>query len=98
MDESLRLFTPVPHTLRKIAFGSLDVGLKKYFEKDTQVHILTYLVHMNKEIWGDDVKEFKPERFSSENCEKRHPYAFAPFGHVSKKFFSAKKLEVDKNK
>lgn len=88
MDESLRLFTPVPHILRKVAFGSLHVGLERNFEKDTQLHILTYLVHMNKNIWGEDVHEFRPERFSQENNEKRHPYAFTPFGHVRIIFIS----------
>lgn len=84
MDESLRLFSPVPHSLRKVAFGELDLGIKQKIQKDAPIHILTYLLHVDETIWGKDVREFKPERFSAENCEKRHQYAFSPFGHVSK--------------
>lgn len=35
--------------------------------------------HTDKNYWGDDVGEFKPERFLSENFEKVHPYVYIPF-------------------
>jgi cytochrome P450 len=90
MDESLRLFSPVPHNVRKVAFGELDLGLENILEKDTQIHLLIHLAHTNKNVWGEDAREFKPERFLPENAEKRHPYAFSPFGHVRITFTKAK--------
>jgi len=35
-------------------------------------------LHYNEDLWGPDVKEFKPERFSSKSLP--HPYAYMPFG------------------
>lgn len=83
IDESLRLFTPVPQMPRSIVNEKLFVGIAKKLKVGTQIHILTSVLHRRKDIWGEDANEFKPERFSQENCDERDPYAYAPFGHVS---------------
>ena len=45
--------------------------------------ILIWIVNMamqrDKRIWGDDVDEFKPERFLPENADKLPPNAWRPF-------------------
>jgi cytochrome P450 len=30
-------------------------------------------------LWGEDADEFRPERFSKGECEKRDSFAFIPF-------------------
>ncbi|CAB4267329.1 unnamed protein product [Prunus armeniaca] len=77
--EVLRLYPPgieLPRTLRrKTQLGkfSLPAGV------DVSLHIL--LVHHNKELWGEDAHEFKPERFS-EGISKatKNQFAYFPFG------------------
>jgi cytochrome P450 len=41
--------------------------------------ILNILMQTDKDNWGDDVMEFKPDRFREENISKVHPYAYIPF-------------------
>jgi cytochrome P450 len=38
-----------------------------------------FYLHRNVKYWGEDALLFRPERFSSENLKKIHPYAFVPF-------------------
>lgn len=36
-------------------------------------------IHNDPAIWGEDVREFKPERFTQDNFENIHQYAYIPF-------------------
>jgi cytochrome P450 len=36
-------------------------------------------VHTDRNLWGEDALDFKPERFSKENLTKVHSYAYFPF-------------------
>jgi cytochrome P450 len=83
IDEALRLFPPVPQISRVVVNEKFYVGLAKKIKVGTQIHVLTSVLHRRKDIWGENADEFKPERFSEENCEARDPYSYAPFGHVS---------------
>jgi cytochrome P450 len=47
--------------------------------KGTNLVVNVYGLHRKREIWGDDAHLFKPERFSSEKSNDRHPYSFVPF-------------------
>jgi cytochrome P450 len=47
--------------------------------KGATIFIMNIFMHTNKAFWGDDVMEFKPDRFREENISKVHPYAYNPF-------------------
>lgn len=47
--------------------------------KDVIFVIPIMKVHKLAKLWGKDVDEFKPERFSKESPTKIHPYSFIPF-------------------
>jgi cytochrome P450 len=79
MKEALRLFSPIPISVRETT-DKFDVGLDKPMEKGGTIFIFHYILHRRKDIWGQDADKFDPERFSPENVSKRDPYSFLPFG------------------
>ncbi|XP_015164883.1 cytochrome P450 CYP72A219-like isoform X1 [Solanum tuberosum] len=76
--ETLRLFPPLPVIGRmnkeEVKLGELNLPA------EMQLIIPAILVHYDKEIWGEDAKEFKPERFS-EGVSKatKGQVSFIPF-------------------
>ncbi|XP_017066113.1 probable cytochrome P450 4p2 [Drosophila eugracilis] len=77
LKETMRLYPSLPMIGRQtIQETELANGL--ILPKGTQVNIHVIDIHRNEKYW-DSPKEFRPERFLPENCQKRHPYAFIPF-------------------
>ncbi|XP_014204433.1 cytochrome P450 4C1-like [Copidosoma floridanum] len=76
IKETLRLF-PVGPLLGRRLTGELKLD-KCVLPKGCEVVMALYGTHRSPEYW-DQPDEFIPERFSSENVSKRHPYAFVPF-------------------
>lgn len=76
IKETLRLYPSVPLLARKI---TEDIEVSKYkIPAGSEIFIVPYATHRIPHIYPDP-ERFDPTRFSSENVEKRHPYAFIPF-------------------
>jgi cytochrome P450 len=78
MNESLRLDTPLPFSVRK-AVRDTDL-LGHYLPAGINVATWPSVNHRLPELWTDPEK-FDPNRFVAPRAEhKRHRYAFAPWG------------------
>ncbi|XAR53661.1 hypothetical protein NMG60_11022298 [Bertholletia excelsa] len=79
MNEVLRLYSPAPNVQRQ-AREDIGVG-EATVPKGTNVWIDVVAMHHDHSLWGDDVNEFRPERFSDDlygGC--KHKMGFLPFG------------------
>ncbi|XP_027172746.1 cytochrome P450 CYP72A219-like [Coffea eugenioides] len=79
LHEVLRLYPPIPVngriTAAETKLGNLSLP------SGVLVLIQTLLVHHDQAIWGEDAKEFKPERFSQgASHATKGNIAFFPFG------------------
>ncbi|GJN33219.1 hypothetical protein PR202_gb21792 [Eleusine coracana subsp. coracana] len=76
--ETLRLYAPVSAINRK-ASADLEVGGVKVPE-GTILTIPIATIHRDKEVWGEDAGEFRPERFENGVARAaRHPNALLSF-------------------
>jgi cytochrome P450 family 9 len=80
VQESLRKYPPAVRTDRKCYRPFKLPETDFVIPKDMIVVLPIYPVHHDPEYWPKPEK-FDPERFTKENSSKRHPCAFAPFGH-----------------
>ncbi|XXG61642.1 hypothetical protein AAC387_Pa05g0200 [Persea americana] len=76
--EVLRLYPPAPFTARRVDKATKlgDIILPP----GAEVSLPTLLMHHDPEIWGEDVEEFKPERFSGGVSKaSKNQIVFFPF-------------------
>ncbi|KAM3293259.1 hypothetical protein ACQJBY_036686 [Aegilops geniculata] len=80
IQETLRLYPPasliVREALTDFKLGALDVP------RGTIVQTAVAMLHLDKDVWGQDAGEFRPDRFANgaaAACEPSHMYL--PFGH-----------------
>lgn len=80
INESLRLYPPVPGLSCRSA--SVDCVLPNGMSVEKGVSIVpsVYSIHRNKDIWGSDANQFKPERFESIGLARLNSAQFMPFG------------------
>lgn len=80
MNEVLRLYPSSPNAQRQ-ATSDIKVG-EATIPKGTNIWIDIVSMHHDQALWGDDVHEFKPERFRDDplhgGCELKMGYL--PFG------------------
>ncbi|WCJ36661.1 cytochrome P450 family 715 subfamily A polypeptide 1 [Euphorbia peplus] len=80
MNEVLRLYSPAPNVQRQ---SREDIKVNNLtIPKGTNMWIDVVGMHHDPELWGEDVYEFKPERFKNDflygGCN--HKMGFLPFG------------------
>jgi cytochrome P450 len=82
-NETLRLYSPVPLTLRDTAVPTTIVG--QYIPRGTKVILCPWAVNYSKELWGEDAEEFRPERWMAPGQANAggasSNYAFLTFLH-----------------
>ncbi|KAL8549266.1 hypothetical protein ACS0TY_008205 [Phlomoides rotata] len=77
IEESLRLYPPVPVIKRKVD-KQVKLG-KLTLPPQIELYISPLALHHDAKIWGEDVHLFKPERFA-ERAANNNPASFLPFG------------------
>jgi benzoate 4-monooxygenase len=81
IDEAMRLHSTSAIGLpRLVAEKGAGVDFEGfYFPPGTVLSVPSYTIHHMREIWGDDVEEFKPDRWL--NLSARQKTAFNPFSY-----------------
>ncbi|VAH24174.1 unnamed protein product [Triticum turgidum subsp. durum] len=76
--ETLRLYGPVTNIQRKTGSNLELRGIR--VPEGTILSTPIKTIHRDKELWGEDAEEFKPQRFKNGvSRAAKHPYAFLPF-------------------
>ncbi|KAL1937787.1 hypothetical protein VTO73DRAFT_12806 [Trametes versicolor] len=79
MRETLRLAPTAP--ARTVApFEDTIIGGKYFVEKDASITVDTFDCQRDREVWGDDAAEFKPERMLDGKFEALPSNAWQAFG------------------
>lgn len=82
-SELLRVYSPVPLTLREAAKDTTIIG--QFVPKGTKVILAPWAVNMSKELWGEDASDFNPDRWlgpgRTNTGGAESNYAFLTFLH-----------------
>eukprot|EP00026_Physarum_polycephalum_P004083 Phypoly_transcript_04100.p2 GENE.Phypoly_transcript_04100~~Phypoly_transcript_04100.p2 ORF type:complete len:168 (+),score=28.95 Phypoly_transcript_04100:1443-1946(+) len=75
VEEALRVYCPAPILTREASQDCEILG--KFIPAGSFLWIPIYTMHLDKELWGPDAAEFKPERHKN---PPSNPQAFLGFG------------------
>ncbi|KAH9905052.1 cytochrome P450 [Xylariomycetidae sp. FL2044] len=79
INECLRVMAPVPMGLQRVApAGGVIIG-GTTFPEGTVLSVNPSAMHLSKEAWGPDAREFRPERWLEPDIKSKEKY-FMPFG------------------
>jgi cytochrome P450 len=76
IDETMRLYPPVPVILRQAMADDSVCGRR--VPRGSVIVIAPWIIHRHRRLW-DDPDHFDPGRFLPENVGKRSRYAYMPF-------------------
>ena len=79
VTEILRKYPPIPRTERLCTKDYKVPDTKFEIKKGTPVVIPIWSIHHDPELYPDPDK-FIPERFTADEKNRRHPFAYQPFG------------------
>jgi cytochrome P450 len=77
LDETMRLYPPLPVMLRSAAAEDIVCGRR--VPRRSVVAIMPWVVHHHRKLWPQPDR-FDPDRFSRERSAERSRYAYIPFG------------------
>ncbi|WVQ62299.1 uncharacterized protein L199_000438 [Kwoniella botswanensis] len=85
INEVLRLYPPVPLNIRRTLRPSLlptsSGGQPMYMPANTSIILAFILMQRDEKVWGDDVNEFKPERWLNDGLGKKEREAFMSWNY-----------------
>jgi cytochrome P450 len=77
VDETMRLYPPLPIMLRSAAADDIVCGRR--VPRRSIVAVMPWVVHRHRRLWSDP-ERFDPDRFAPERAGERPRYAYFPFG------------------
>jgi cytochrome P450 len=78
LHEAMRLCPPAAGVGR---LATADIAVDGYrVEAGTQILVGIWALHHDRAIWGEDVEEFDPGRFSAQRSAGRGRWTYLPFG------------------
>lgn len=82
--EILRVYAPVP-SLGRVAQSPVEIG-GIVFPKGTVIQVHMWAINKSKKLWGEDAREFNPERWLKDkvNGGAKESLAFITFGYGSR--------------
>jgi cytochrome P450 / NADPH-cytochrome P450 reductase len=79
LKESLRIW-PTAAAFQRYPYEPTVLGGQYWIDKQSQLLVLTPMLHRDPKIWGENAEEFDPDRFAPEAERSRPANAYKPFG------------------